>query len=253
MIDDPWFYAAALPAVLVLGLAKGGFGSVGLLVVPILSLVVSPVQAAGIVLPILVLSDIVALASYWGVWDRRVLAIMLPGALIGVAIGWWTAAWVGEEQIRLILGVISVAFALNYWIRQRATLAPQQQSVWKGAFWGAVSGFTSFVSHAGGPPYQIYVTPLRLAPRLFAGTMVVFFFIVNALKLVPYFFLGQFSSENLLTSAVLLPVSIPATFLGVWLIKRIQSKRFYEVVYILIFAIGLFLIAESIVDLTARA
>lgn len=253
MIDDPWFYAAALPAVLVLGLAKGGFGSVGLLVVPILSLAVSPVQAAGIVLPILVLSDIVALVSYWGVWDRRVLAIMLPGALVGVAIGWWTAAWVGEEQIRLILGLISVAFALNYWIRQRATLAPQQQNVWKGAFWGTVSGFTSFVSHAGGPPYQIYVTPLRLAPRLFAGTMVVFFFIVNALKLVPYFFLGQFSSENLLTSAVLLPVSIPATFLGVWLIKRIQSKRFYEVVYVLIFAIGIFLIAESMIDLAAAA
>jgi hypothetical protein len=120
MIDDPWFYAAALPAVLVLGLAKGGFGSVGLLVVPILSLVVSPVQAAGIVLPILVLSDLVALASYWGQWDGRVMAIMLPGALVGVAIGWWTAAWVGEEQIRLILGLISVAFALNYWIRQRA-------------------------------------------------------------------------------------------------------------------------------------
>lgn len=251
MIDDPWFYAAALPAVLVLGLAKGGFGSVGLLVVPILSLVVSPVQAAGIVLPILVLSDLVALASYWGQWDRRVMAIMLPGALVGVAIGWWTAAWVGEEQIRLILGLISVAFALNYWIRQRSDLAPRQQNIWKGAFWGAVSGFTSFVSHAGGPPYQIYVTPLRLAPRLFAGTMVVFFFIVNALKLVPYFFLGQFSSENLLTSAVLLPVSIPATFLGIWLIRRIQSKRFYEVVYLLIFAIGVFLIVESVIDLTA--
>ncbi|MBN9267427.1 MAG: sulfite exporter TauE/SafE family protein, partial [Hyphomicrobium sp.] len=168
MIDDPWFYIAAIPAVLVLGLAKGGFGSVGLLVVPILSLAVSPVQAAGIVLPILVLSDLVALYSYWGEWDRRTMAIMLPGALVGVAIGWWTAAWVGEEQIRLILGVISVAFALNYWLRQRRAVHPQPQNVAKGAFWGAVSGFTSFVSHAGGPPYQIYVTPLRLAPRLFA-------------------------------------------------------------------------------------
>ncbi len=251
MIDDPWFYAAALPAILVLGLAKGGFGSVGLLVVPILSLVVSPVQAAGIVLPILVLSDIVALASYWGEWDRRVLVMMLPGALVGVAIGWWTAAWVGEEQIRLILGLISVAFALNYWIRQRAKVVPHPHDARKATFWGALSGFTSFVSHAGGPPYQIYVTPLRLAPRIFAGTMVVFFCIVNALKLVPYFFLGQFSGENLLTSAVLLPVSIPATFLGVWLIRRIESKRFYEIVYILIFAIGLFLITESIVDLAA--
>lgn len=249
MITDPWFYAAAIPAIFVLGLAKGGFGSVGILVVPILSLAVSPVQAAGITLPILILSDFVALASYWREWDRRVLAIMLPGALVGIAIGWWTAAWVGEEEIRLILGVISVGFAVNYWLRQRRDITPRAADPVKGAFWGALSGFTSFVSHAGGPPYQIYVAPLRLAPRIFAGTLVIFFFIVNALKLIPYFFLGQFSSENLLTSAVLLPVSIPATLLGVWLIRRIDANRFYEVIYFLIFAIGAFLIGESIVDL----
>jgi len=249
MIDDPWFYAAAIPAILVLGLAKGGFGSVGLLVIPILSLAVSPVQAAGITLPILVLSDIVALVSYWREWDRRVLAIMLPGAMVGIAIGWWTAAWVGETEIRLILGVVSVAFALNYWLRQRHDLSPREANVAKGTFWAALSGFTSFVSHSGGPPYQIYVTPLRLAPRIFAGTLVLYFFILNAVKLVPYFFLGQFSTENLLTSAVLLPVSIPATLLGVWLIRRIDARRFYEIVYFLIFAIGVFLIAESGLEL----
>jgi uncharacterized protein len=249
MIDDPWFYIAAIPAVLVLGLAKGGFGSVGILVVPMLSLAVSPVQAAGITLPILVLSDIVALASYWGVWNRRVFVIMMPGAVLGVAVGWWTAAWVGEEQIRLILGVMSVAFAVNYWFRQRRDFIGREANPAKGVFWGALSGFTSFVSHAGGPPYQIYVTPLRLAPRVFAGTMVVFFFIVNAIKLVPYFFLGQFSTANLLTSAVLLPISIPATFFGVWLVRRIDARRFYEVVYFLIFAIGLFLMVESILDM----
>jgi uncharacterized membrane protein YfcA len=246
MIDDPWFYAAAVPAILVLGMAKGGFGSVGLLVVPILSLAVSPVQAAGITLPILILSDFVALASYWGEWDRRVLAIMLPGALVGIGIGWLTAAWVGEHEIRLILGVVSVGFALNYWFRQRHDPSPRAPDPVKGTFWATIAGFTSFVSHSGGPPYQIFVTPLRLAPRIFAGTLVVFFFILNAVKLVPYFFLGQFSAENLLTSAILLPVSIPATLLGVWLIRRIDARRFYEIVYFLIFAIGVFLIAESL-------
>lgn len=249
MIDDPWFYATAIPAIFILGLAKGGFGSVGLLVIPIFSLAVSPVQAAGITLPILILSDIVALASYWGEWDRRVLAIMLPGAMVGIAVGWLTAAWVGDAEIRLLLGVISVAFSLNYWFRQRGNLEPHGQNAAKGAFWGAISGFTSFVSHAGGPPYQIYVTPLRLTPRIFASTMVVFFFIVNAVKLVPYFFLGQFNTENLLVSAVLLPVSVPATFLGVWLIRRIDAKRFYEVIYFLIFAVGVFLIGESLFEM----
>jgi uncharacterized protein len=249
MIDDPWFYAAAIPAIFVLGLAKGGFGSVGLLVVPILALAVSPVQAAGITLPILILSDFVAIVSFWREWDRRVLAIMLPGGLVGIGIGWWTAAWVGEQEIRLILGIVSVVFALNYWFRQRHHPAPREPDPVKGTFWAIVAGFTSFVSHAGGPPYQIFVAPLRLAPRIFGGTLIAFFFILNAVKLVPYFFLGQFNTENLLTSAVLLPISIPATLLGVWLIKRIDARRFYEVIYFLIFAIGTFLIVESLVEM----
>ncbi len=249
MIDDPWFYAAAVPAAVILGIAKGGFGSVGLLVVPILALVISPVQAAGILLPILVLSDFVAVASYWREWDRRVLLMMLPGGLLGIAIGWFTAAWVSEQEIRLILGVISVAFALNYWLRLRQNPKPREPEIIKGTFWATITGFTSFVSHAGGPPYQIFVAPLQLAPRIFAGTMVIYFFILNAVKLVPYFFLGQFGTENLLTSAVLLPVSIPATLFGVWLVKRIDARRFYELIYFLIFAIGIFLIAESAIEL----
>jgi uncharacterized membrane protein YfcA len=253
MIDDPWFYAAAIPAMIVLGIAKGGFGAIGLLVVPILAVVISPVQAAGITLPILILSDFVAVASYWGAWDRRVLAIMLPGALIGIAIGWLTAAWVTEQEIRLILGVVSVAFALNYWFRHRLNPLPREPDVVKGTFWAAITGFTSFVSHAGGPPYQIFVVPLRLPPRIFAGTLVIFFFILNSVKLAPYFFLGQFNAENLLTSAVLLPVSIPATLFSVWLVKRIDPMKFYQAVYALIFLVGLFLVFQSIAELIRPA
>ncbi len=102
---------------IILGLSKGGFGALGMLTVPILALVISPVQAAAIVLPILVLSDVVALFSYRGMFDATTLKIMLPGAIVGIAIGWWTAAWVTEQEIRLIVGAISVAFALNYWLR----------------------------------------------------------------------------------------------------------------------------------------
>lgn len=245
MIDDPWFYAAAIPAMIVLGLAKGGFGIVGLLTVPILSFAVSPVQAAGIVLPILILSDVVALAAYWGRFDRNVIVTMLPGGIAGIALGWATAALVTEGQIRLILGLISVAFALNYWIRHRRNPAPGRRNLVAATLAGAGSGFTSFVSHAGGPPYQIYTARLRLDPTLFAGTAVLFFAIVNAVKLVPYFFLGQFGPQNLLTSAVLLPVSIPATFLGVRLVKRSNPKVFYEAIHVLIFIVGLYLVAEG--------
>jgi uncharacterized protein len=248
MIDDPWFYAAAIPAMIILGLAKGGFGVVGLLTVPILSIAISPVQAAGITLPILVLSDMVAVYSYWWEWDATLLKIMLPGALIGIGIAWATASWVTEGEIRLIVGIVSVAFALNYWLRRRDTITPHALNRAKGVFWGAVTGFTSFVSHAGGPPYQVYAAPLRLPPRLFAGTAVIFFAIVNAVKVVPYFFLGQFNPENLLSSAILLPISIPATFFGVYLVKRINPKVFYQAIYALVFAIGIFLIAQGLGD-----
>ena len=135
----------------------------------------------------------------------NLLLIMLPGAMVGITIGWLTAAWVTEHEIRLIVGLASVGFALLYWFRHRRSATAAKPNILKGGFWGGVTGFTSFVSHAGGPPFQIYAAPLRLDPRIFAGSSVIFFAVVNAVKVVPYFFLGQFSAENLLTSAILLP------------------------------------------------
>jgi uncharacterized membrane protein YfcA len=245
MITDPWFYAVAIPAMLVLGLSKGGFTTVGLLVVPIMALIISPVQAAGITLPILVLSDIVAIVSYRRSFDVTTLKIMLPGAVLGIAIGWFTAAWVSEDHIRLIVGVVSILFALNYWFRDRLREAPHGPNVVKGSAWAVVTGFTSFVSHAGGPPFQMYAVPLRLPPRIYAGTTVLLFAIINATKLVPYFYLGQFDAANLTTSVALLPISIPATFLGVWLVKKFEVESFYRIIYLIIFLVGLFLIWDG--------
>ena len=242
MISDPLFYAAALPAMVILGLSKGGFTTMGLLTVPIMALVISPVQAAGITLPILVLSDVVALANYRRSYDATTLKIMLPSAMVGIAIGWATAAWVSEHQIRLIVGAVSVLFALNYWFRHRLRQTPHGPNVVKGSSWAVITGFTSFVSHSGGPPFQMYAAPLRLEPRVFAGTQAVMFAVINAVKLVPYFLLGQFDATNLATSAILLPVSVPATFAGVWLVKRFKTEAFYRIVYAAIFVVGLYLV-----------
>jgi uncharacterized membrane protein YfcA len=249
MIVDPWFYAAAIPAMIILGLSKGGFTTMGMLSVPIMALAISPVQAAGIVLPILVLSDIVALVSYRNLYDLRTLKIVLPAAVVGIGIGWATAAWVTEHHIRLIVGVVSVLFALNYWFRDRLRQKPHGPNVAKGTFWGVISGFTSFVSHAGGPPFQMYAVPLRLEPRIYAGTSVILFAAVNAMKLVPYFFLGQFDTTNLTASAILLPVSIPATFLGVWLVKKFETDSFYKWIYASIFVVGIYLIFEGVTNI----
>jgi uncharacterized membrane protein YfcA len=249
MITDPWFYAAAIPAVIILGLSKGGFTALGLLMVPVMALAISPVQAAGITLPILVFSDLVALVSYRRIYDPTTLKIMIPGAMAGIGIGWLTASYVTETHIRLIVGIISIVFAVQFFLRRGKEVQAAPQNVAKGTFWSIITGFTSFVSHAGGPPFQVYAAPLRLEPRIFAGTSVILFALVNAVKLIPYFFLGQFDTQNLVTAAILLPISIPATLLGVWLVKRFDPRRFYDLIYATIFLVGVYLVVESIIDL----
>ncbi|MGF1650680.1 MAG: sulfite exporter TauE/SafE family protein [Hyphomicrobiaceae bacterium] len=254
MIADPWFYVAALPAVLLVGMAKGGFGGpIALLGVPLMSLVIPPVQAAGIMLPILVVMDIVGLWAYRGIYHWPTLRVMLPGALVGIAIGWATAAFVTEAHVRLIVGVIAVAFTLNNWFglrpRAGAEIAARDPGRLAGGVWGAVSGFTSFVSHAGGPPFNMYTLPLRLDPKLLAGTAVIFFTIVNQVKLIPYYLLGQFSGENLSTSAVLLPVAVLAVWLGVILVRKVEPAQFYRIMYAAVFVVGLKLTADGMAAL----
>jgi uncharacterized membrane protein YfcA len=217
--------------------------------VPIMAIAISPVRAAGITLPILVFSDVVALISYRRIYDWTTLKVMVPGALFGLGVGWLTAAWVTEAHIRLIVGLISILFALQYFFGAGRDAAPYAQEPVKGSLWAAVAGFTSFVSHAGGPPFQVYVAPLKLEPLVFAGTSVIFFALLNTIKLVPYFFLGQFDTENLATAAILLPISIPATLLGVWLVKRFDPRSFYTWIYATILLVGVYLTAESVVAL----
>ena len=250
-ISDPMFYAAAIPAVFLIGMSKGGFGgSLGMLGVPLMALVVSPVQAAGIMLPILVAMDIVGLLAYRGHADRKSLLYLLPAALVGIAIGWATAALVNEAFVRLMVGTISLIFVADHYLRSRgANQQAQDHSALKGGFWGMIAGFTSFVSHTGGPPFQLYMVPLRLTPTLFAGTAVVFFSVVNAVKLVPYFLLGQFDPTNLSTSAMLLPLAPVATLAGVWLVKVVNQKLFYQFIYAAMVVVGIKLIWDGTASL----
>ena len=249
MLHDPFFWAAAIPAVIMVGLSKGGLGPLGTLAVPILSLVISPVQAAGLTLPIFVLSDVVAVISYRRSFHAPTLLVMLPAAVVGIGLGWLTAAHVNDDAVRLIVGAVSVLFAVNYWARGRHAAQPNRPNTAKGAFWGGIAGFTSFVSHSGGAPFQMYALPLRLEPRVFAGTSVIFFASVNLLKVPPYILLRQFSAENLIAAAWLTPLSVACAIGTVQLVKVIDPRRFYWIMYLTMFAIGLFLIGQAGVDL----
>ncbi|MEP3279738.1 MAG: sulfite exporter TauE/SafE family protein [Stappiaceae bacterium] len=245
MISDPIFYLAAIPAVILVGLSKGGFSGIALMAVPLMSLVISPVKAAAIMLPILLVMDGVALWSYRGVYDRSSLLSLLPAAMVGIFIGWLTAAWVTADFIRLLLGSIAILFALDHWIKLRPKKSGRP-GLAKGLLSGATAGFTSFIAHAGSPPFQMYMLPIRLEPRIFVGTGVIFFAIVNAVKVIPYFALGQFSDENIATALVLLPLAPLSTLAGVWIVKRIPIDVFYGITYTTVFLVGLKLIWDGL-------
>lgn len=248
MIADPWFYALAVPAMMIAGISKGGFGGgVVVLAVPLMSLAVPPQQAAAVMLPILMAMDLLALWVYRDSFDRGHLRILLPAAVIGVGAGWASFGLLDAAVIRLVLGVIAVSFTLDYWfqIRPRGKLKGPDK-LW-GGFWAAVSGFTSFMAHAGGPPLNVYLLPKGLEKRLFVGTVAVFFLVVNWMKLVPYALLGQFHAANLTTSLILLPLAPAGIWLGVWLQKRVSDRIFYGVCYALLLVTGLKLGYDGVV------
>ncbi len=246
---DWTFYLAAVPAVILVGLSKGGFSGLSTLAMPLLSLAISPVRAAAIMLPILIVQDWVSVWAFRRDFDGRNLVILLPGALIGVAAGWLLAAHVDEAAVRLAVGVISIGFVIYMVLRDRRGRGGGAGEGRAGVFWGALAGFTSFVSHAGSPPFQVYVMPQGLSPRVFAGTATMFFAAVNLLKVPPYFLLGQFSRDNLTVAATLFPVAIAATFAGVWLVRRVSADRFYGVVLLLTFLIGVNLSYDGLREL----
>ena len=251
LLTDPWFYAAAVPAVVLVGLSKGGLGGATALIgVPLMALVVSPMQAAAIMLPILIAMDMVSLWTWRGERDPVTLKMMLPGAMVGIGIGWLTAAVVTAGAVRLIVGIVALAFFAR-WLAQRVRndTRPADHSPVKAGFWGLVSGFTSFVAHAGGPPYQVYALALRQRPSLYVGTSVIFFAVVNAVKLIPYFALGQFDAANLTASAVLMPIAPVATLAGAWIVRRMKPEIFYPFMYAMILVVGAKLVWDGIFEL----
>jgi uncharacterized protein len=246
MIDYA-FWAVAILAVFVVGLSKSGLvGSLGMIGVPLLSLVMPAREAAGVMLPVLLSMDVIAIWLYRKEANWRVLAIMLPGAAIGTLIGWLAWSYVTDAQVLLAIGAISILFTLDALLPLRKRLPDTSPSRGWGMFWGAAAGVTSFISHTGGPPFQIYTLPMRMTPAIYAGTTAFFFAIVNTVKLVPYFFLGVLSAGNLQLSATLIPLGLVGVALGVFLVRRISMKAFYTLAYILMLLLGIKVLWDGI-------
>ncbi|MCE1237534.1 MAG: sulfite exporter TauE/SafE family protein [Hyphomicrobiales bacterium] len=244
-MPDAAFLLAALPAAMLVGLSKGGLPIVGMLGVPVLALVVSPVQAAGLLLPIFVVSDWFGLWAYRREFSTRNIVILVPGAIVGIALGWATAARVPEDWVTLLVGLIGLAFVADRALKAGREIPPRPADVPRGLFWGMIAGFTSFVSHSGAPPYQMYALPQRMPKMVYAGTSTIFFTIVNAVKLLPYWALGQLSLANLEAVAILIPAAIAATFAGVRLTRVMPERLFYRLVLSALAIVSIKLVVDA--------
>ena len=249
MITDTFFYLAAVPAVVLLGISKGGFGGgLGILAVPVMALVISPVQAAAILLPVLCLMDLFSLWAWRGRWILPELRLLLPASMLGIAAGALLFGMMSTAWIRLSLGAIAIAFTAHHWL-QLARRPRAQQGVFPpamGAVAAATAGFTSFVAHAGGPPINMYLLRRGLDRTAFVATTVVFFTVVNYVKLVPYGWLGQLDGTNLRTSLVLAPLAPLGIWLGVWLHNRVSDRLFFHIAYTMLFLVGVKLVYDGL-------
>ena len=245
LITDWQFYAVSIPAVLLLGLSKSGFGSgFGSLAVPIMALAVTVPQAAAILMPILLLMDLMSLAAYRKDFDRQLLKFLIPMGLLGTVVGTLSFKLLDSTLVAGLVGVFTLLF-----LAQRLLFPPRADSPpppkWLGAVLTTTAGFTSFVAHAGGPPLNAYVLPLRLPPVVFAATMSVFFFVLNMSKWLPYAWLGLLDTRNMATSLALLPLAPIGVVAGVRMARRMQPWLFYRLVYVGMFLTGVKLVWDG--------
>ncbi|MDM0115732.1 sulfite exporter TauE/SafE family protein [Variovorax sp. J22R133] len=246
-ISDPHFYAAAVPAVLLLGISKSGFGAgFGSLAVPMMALAVTVPEAAAILMPVLLLMDLLGIAAFRRDFDRQLLMFLIPCGLVGTVIGTVLFRVLSPHAVAGIVGVFTLLF-----LAQRVAFPPRRDSAPPSRVTGGVltviSGFTSFIAHAGGPPVNAYVIPLRLTPVVFTATMAYFFFIVNLSKWVPYAWLGLLDWRNLATSLVLLPLAPIGVWIGVRIARRISAVWFYRLLYVGMLLTGLKLVWDGLI------
>lgn len=250
-MTDPGFLVVASLAALLVGLSKGGLPVVGMLAVPVLALQISAVKAAALLLPIYIVSDMVGIWLYRRDFSARLLKILIPPAVVGIFIGWWLAAGLSDRAVGLMVGLLGLGFCLNTWLgtrlrREGVGEPPRPASVPAGWFWGTLCGFTSFVSHAGSPPFQIYALPQRLPKAVFAGTSTLLFAAINLAKLPPYMQLRPYSLADLQAAAVLVPAALVGTVAGAWLTRRLPERWFFRLVQTALFLVSCKLVWDGV-------
>jgi uncharacterized membrane protein YfcA len=237
----------AVLAIILVGVSKSGFGGgVGTVATPLLALTIPVADAAALLLPLLIVADIFSLRHYWHIYDRRSLGLMIPGGVIGIALGAAFFSYFSDNEsiLKVGLGVISLAFLAYQLLRTviLGALSHTKPPAAAGVMLGGAAGFTSTLAHAGGPPATMYLLPQQLPRQIFVGTNVIFFAVLNLVKLVPYGYLGLLRVGNLTTIVLLAPLAFIGVQLGVYLNRHFSDRWFNRLIYALLFVTGVELV-----------
>ena len=249
MPTDLTFWLLAGLATLIVGSSKGGLPLVGMLAVPLMSLRMSPVVSAGLLLPLYIVSDMYGLWLFRKSYSLRNIAILVPAAAVGIGAGWAMASHTNEDVVKVLVGVIGLIYCFDALLKARRSLPPKPADVPRGTFWGLLTGFTSFVSHSGAPPFQMYVLPQRLDKMVYAGTSTITFAIINLLKLPPYWMLDQVNLGSLKICAMLTPLALFGAWAGYRLTIILPQKLFFRAVEVALFIVSIKLVYDGMMKL----
>lgn len=240
------FWLLAIVGVFITGVSKSGFaGGIGVITVPLLTLEIGPIRAAALMLPLLLLMDFFSVRAWWGKQLNEHLKHLLPGSMIGILIGYLLFDYFDDRILAFMLGVFSVLFSLYglmKGVRFKHVTSPRV-----GRISGLVAGFTSFLAHAGGPPLNYYLIPLKLPRAQYLATAVIFFASINVVKLLPYTMLGQINIENLLIALLLAPVAWTGVKVGLLIQAKLNDEVFYKSILVMLFIIGIKLMVDPFV------
>ena len=249
LLSSPLFVLTAIVAVSLLGISKGGFFGLGVIGLPLLSLMVHPLQAAAILLPTTVAQDVLTIWTYRHTWSASNLKVLVPSMAVGVAAGWWLAASLTAAHIRLLVGVIAALFVLRHWLGTRFERWAPRPNTATGIIFGALGGFTTLLANAGGPAWQMHLLPQQLDKLTYVGTVTMLFGVSNVYKIPAFGSLGLLTWENLGVGLMLVPLAVCANYLGIWLVRRTSTEAFFRIAYVLMFVIAVELIRSGLSEI----
>jgi hypothetical protein len=244
------FLSTVVPAILLYGIAKSGLGgSISLISVPLMTIAMPLSQALAIILPILIFSDLIAVYRFRKEFDLSTLKLIIPFAGIGIIIGSLGFSYFSEDLLKIIVGVMGFLFAGHYFLFKKNKEEKSNKNFFKGGISSMIAGFTSFCVHAGGTPTSIYLLPLRMKKEIYVGTRVIFFTFVNLIKFPFYIKLSMINFETFKQSIILFPLAVVGIFIGYQILKIIDEKLFYNIIYVLVLISSTKLIYDFLIKL----